>query len=507
MHTADRGLFDVERFDSEPGRELFHGLLGELDPADLASLSTHDKAPYVMRILEAPDLSARMAASMVEIDRTISTWPQLSGDVQLGAVTVAAAVRRFVRGDHLPSGRIRVDVESCLDRLDESRSGSLSTGNLIPATDLTQQIPKNSIDDIVRAIRLAPSGGNSQPWSISVTARAVEIRLVRARTSAMDVGFRGSHVAIGAAAFNARVAAAQHRMTGPITEFPAGRGGDVVVSISLGAGCDQPLMDQYPSMIRRISNRNIGRRAPLPDGLIADLRLAAEAEGASLTLVVQPRRLALLADVLADSDRVRYLTPLLHQQMMSELKWPGVDRLDQGIDVRTLGVDTGELAKLTIAGRADVMAHLASWGGGSALGDGTRDRVAACSALAVIVVNGDTPCDYLHGGAAAARVWIRATQADLGVQPVSPVFLYARSHQERTGLSAEFSAELAELQSRFDQLVGLRTGQATALVLRLSHDAGASVRSERLPVASIMTDGQPYPTELPSPIAPLAHSR
>ena len=90
MQTSDRGLFDVERFDREPDRHLFHGLLGELDPAELTSLSTADKAPYVMRILEAPDLSARMAASMVEIDRTISTWPQLSGDVQLGAVTVAA---------------------------------------------------------------------------------------------------------------------------------------------------------------------------------------------------------------------------------------------------------------------------------------------------------------------------------------------------------------------------------------------------------------------------------
>jgi nitroreductase len=500
MHTADRGLFDVERFDSEPGRELFHGLLGELDPAELTSLSTADKAPYVMRILEAPDLSARMAASMVEIDRTISTWPQLSGDVQLGAVTVAAAVRRFGRGDDLPSGRIRVDVESCLDRLaGHPPSGASLPGNHFPATDLTQQIAPSSTDDIVRAIRLAPSGGNSQPWSVSVTADAVAIRLVRAPTSAMDVGFRGSQVAIGAAGFNARVAASRHGVHGPVTEFPDGVGGDVVVSIALAAGSDRQLADEYPSMIDRITNRNIGRRAPLPDGLIADLHRAAEAEGASLNLVVQPARLALLAAVLAESDRVRYLTPLLHEQLMAELKWPGVDRLDQGIDVRTLGADAGELAKLRVAGRADVMAHLSTWGGGSALGDGTRDRVEACSALAVIVVDGDAPRDYLHGGAAAARVWLRAARAELGVQPVSPVFLYARSHQERTGLSAEFGAELAGLQGRFDRLVGLRTGQVPALVLRLSHDAGTPVRSQRLPLAAIITAAEPT---APSPTAP-----
>ena len=44
MQTSDRGLFDVERFDREPDRDLFHGLLGELDPQALGNLTTHDKA-------------------------------------------------------------------------------------------------------------------------------------------------------------------------------------------------------------------------------------------------------------------------------------------------------------------------------------------------------------------------------------------------------------------------------------------------------------------------------
>ncbi len=487
MQTSDRGLFDVERFDREPARDIFHGLLGALDPKALGNLTTHDKTPYVMRILGAPDISARMAASMVEIDRTISTWPQLGGDVQLGAATVAEAVRRFGCGEYLPSGRIRIDLDSCFDELDRHpHTDSPLDGDGSPAVDLTLQIPENPVEAVIHAIRLGPSGGNSQPWSIAVSPSSIDIHLAAERTSALDVGFRGSYVAIGAASFNARVAAAKHSVLGTIIEFPEGPASDVVVSITLANGTDASLADQYPTMIQRITNRNIGRRAPLSERLTADLQRAAEAEGASLHLVTEPDRLTQLADVLAQSDRVRYLTPLLHEQMISELKWPGLDRLDQGIDVCTLGVDPGELAKLQVASRSDVMAYLAAWGAGQALGDGTRDRIEASSALAVIALDGDTGLDYVRGGAAAERVWVRAIQDNLGVQPVSPVFLYARTEHELNGLSARFSAELAGLQHRFDEILGLGARQAPALVLRLSHDAGTAVRSERLPRASIV---------------------
>ena len=488
MQTSDRGLFDVERFDREPDRHLFHGLLGALDPQALGNLTTHDKAPYVMRILEAPALSARMAASMVEIDRSISTWPQLGGDVQLGAATVAAAVRRYGCGENLPSGRIRIDLDSAFDELrrPEESAAPLPVDD-DQATDLTRQIPEGAVDAVIHAIRLGPSGGNSQPWKISATSSSVDIHLPAVRTSAMDIGFRGSYLAIGAAAFNARVAAAKHSVLGTVKEFPEGPDSDVIMSITLGHEVDASLAVQYPAMIQRISNRTIGRRAPLSERLVADLQVAAQAEGAVLHLVTDPDQLTLLADVLAESDRLRYLTPLLHEQMISELKWPGLDRLDVGIDVRTLGVDAGELAKLQVASRSDVIAYLAAWGVGHALGDGTRERILRSSAVAVIAIDGDTPRDYLRGGAAAERVWIRAGQDGLGVQPVSPVFLYARTDDELRGLSARFSTELAELQHRFDRIVGLGARQALALVIRISHDPGSVVRSRRRPRASIMS--------------------
>jgi len=481
METSDRGLFDVERFDVEPERALFHGLLGEVDPTSLRGLSTHEKAPHVMRILQTADLSPRMAASMVEIDRTVSTWPQLGGDVQLGGATVAAAVRRFGRGEALPSGRVRVDLEHALNGLGagfEDLTGAATTPTDI---DLTEHVPATPLEAIVHAIALAPSGGNSQPWTVDVTAAGIDIQLARQRSSTMDVGYRGSYVAIGAGVFNAKIAAARHSMHASITEFPQGAASDLVVTIELGAGADPAFTDLYPAMIKRITNRNIGRRREIAPELAAVLQSEASAAGARLWLITEPTRIAAVADILAESDRIRFLTPLLHEEMMSELRWPGPNRAALGIDVHSLGLDAADLAKLAVSRRTDVMRTLASWGVGAALGDNTRDKVVASSAIAVLTVRGDTPRHYVRGGVAAEQLWIRAQQHGLAVHPVSPVFLYARSEADFTGLSEEFSSDLKDLQRRFVHVVGLDDSVAPVLVMRLSHDAPPpTVRSQRL---------------------------
>ena len=90
----------------------------------------------------------------------------------------------------------------------------------------------------------------------------------------------------------------------------------------------------------------------------------------------------------AAADRIRYLTPQLHAEMVSELRWPGDPCPDTGIDVLSLELDPGDLAVLDILKRPDVMAYLAQWNAGAALGEDTRRRVLASSALAVISVAG-----------------------------------------------------------------------------------------------------------------------
>ena len=483
METNDRGLLDVERFDLEPDRPAFHGLFENVDVSALRALTPIEKAPYAMRIVEPAELSDKMAASLVEIGRTLSAWPQLASEVHLGAAAVAAATRAIGLGEDLPSGRVRVDLDRTLRQL---RPPPLPTAEFVDAepNDGAGAWGTGHLDPVLAAIRLAPSGGNSQPWRLGMTGpREVTVALAPERTSLMDVHFRGSLVAIGAATFNARVAAAHaggRAVTTPVDD------GDAVVRIRWEEAVrpDPGLAELYPGMLARTTNRNLGRREAMSPDLRRRLVDAARDEGADLTVLDEPGQLAATAALLAASDRIRYLTPDLHAQMMSELRWPGRDRLDTGIDVRTVSSDALDLIKLRVAERSEVMTQLAKWNGGSALGDATQDRVLASSAVAVITVAGDTPADYLEGGAAMERVWIAAENAGLAVQPVSPVFLYARSPADLQGLSAAYWQQLSALQQDLARLAGIGD-RAPVLVLQLSHHARPAFRSRRLAWADL----------------------
>lgn len=476
MATSDRGLVDVERFDQEPQRPILHGLLGDLDIGLLPGMSSREKVPHILRHLDAERLSPRTAASLLEIDRTVSTWPQVASDVVLGASALAEGVRRIGLGEELRSGRTRIDIGGALDRLDEpgmARHRPAPVDGHEPP-----QLPGMAGIIAAAAIR-APSGGNVQPWRVQAGPAGITIDIAVQHTSTMDVGFRGSAVAVGAALINARIAAAAHHVLGPVSLAGDVDGSPLRATLELADGTDPELADLYQPMLERETNRHHGNPRPIDATTIEVLGAATHRECARLHLITERDDIAHAATILAASDRTRYLTPHLHEEMVSELRWPGDPEPDTGIDVRSLELDAGDLAMLDILRRTDVMTRLAQWNAGGALGEDTRDRISASSALAAITVPGRDLRDYARGGAAVELVWIIAQQRGLTVQPVSPVFLYARDRTEFDELSPQFADELTQLQRDFHELAGIAPERSPVLILRFTAGPAASVPSRR----------------------------
>jgi hypothetical protein len=508
METSDRGVLDVERFDIEPERPVFHGLLAGLQSSDLAGLSVQEKGQYVLRILGPADITSRGAASLLEIGETITGWPQLGSEVTLGAATAAAAVRRIGLTGELPSGRVRFDVDEMLagilpvtvtveDDLDlefENGNGNGDRTGLgaydvsVARTDAPLPEGSDPIEVIVDAARWAPSGGNIQPWRFEADAHEIRMYLVPDRTTTMDVRHRGSYVAIGAALFNARVAAASLKNLGECQLFPEGSPSHHVATLMVGDATDYEIAPLASRVRTRVANRQLGDGEPLDEQVVKVLTRGVEREGALLRLATDRRRIETMAELLGESDRIRFLLPTLHREMVGELRFPGRDSLSEGLDVRTLELSPPEMAALELLRRPDVMKHLAEWRAGQMLGARTRTAVGSSSALAVVSVPRTDPAWYVRGGAAVERLWLTAELHGLAVQPVSPVFLYAIDDKDLLRLGGERHVETIHgLSQRFHDFWDLDDGEEATLLLRLSHAPAPSTRSARLPLGELLS--------------------
>ena len=110
METNDRGMLDIERFDLEPGRPIFHGLLEGTDIGDPGKIDPAKRLEILMKIVDPRGISERMNQSLTMIGPVLKSWPQLASEVMLGAALCFWSARKVLLGDELPSGRQYFDI-------------------------------------------------------------------------------------------------------------------------------------------------------------------------------------------------------------------------------------------------------------------------------------------------------------------------------------------------------------------------------------------------------------
>lgn len=117
MDTNDRGLLDIERFDLEPDRPLFHGRIGTTTSADVRDLERDAAIRFLLTVVDEQRLSPAMTDALTRVGRTLSSWPQLASGVMLGAALVTDTARRILLGEPIPSGRHYLDLEALVPAL------------------------------------------------------------------------------------------------------------------------------------------------------------------------------------------------------------------------------------------------------------------------------------------------------------------------------------------------------------------------------------------------------
>ncbi|KOX20703.1 hypothetical protein ADL06_27125 [Streptomyces sp. NRRL F-6491] len=112
MDTNDRGLLDIERFDLEPDRPLFHGRTGDVRADDVRSLEPEEAIRFLLTIVDQERLSPAMTDALTRVGHSLSSWPQLASGVMLGAALITDTARRILLGEPLPSGRHSIDLHT-----------------------------------------------------------------------------------------------------------------------------------------------------------------------------------------------------------------------------------------------------------------------------------------------------------------------------------------------------------------------------------------------------------
>lgn len=530
MHTSDRGMVDVERFDRDPERPILHGLIEQLDPTKLTYLTSEAKVPYILAMLGIDTVSQRLKASMLEVEQSITTWPQLASAVMLGGAAVSDVARRILLDQFHDSGRYFIDLEAIIAdqsgatpgevalALPEQRS-PLSAQEMdatiqriaLPGVTAPLQLDRGQVRTLVEAATRAPSGGNAQPWQWRYRAGRLYLFFDPSRRSFLDFESTASYVALGAATENLILQA--HALQLHVQLQPLIAKEHPLVAVFTFARdtqalpeCEAHLCDDLVTAIPlRITNRMLGARQPIAPHALQHLQqMTQTVAGAQLTLLTSEEALAELAVIAAAVERLRLLNRHGHRDFVHEIRWtPSEARATgDGIDLATIDLTPTERAGLSVARSWPVVAAVKHWGGGGAFEQLMHKTIAAASCIGLLTMPTYSGRSFFDGGRALQRFWLAATQHGLAVQPVAPAtFLFARLLRGAgAGLDEAAIEELQELRRCFVALFPLVAEQRGEIMLvRLAIAAEPKAVALRRPLEQVLTHDD-YGEQAPSPI-------
>ena len=262
MATSDRGMFDVERFDLEPDRPLFHGLAGKLTSSDLDAASGTGGLSRANARRRWWFRSSRLTACRRAWRRRCSrsTPPCRRGRSSV-ATSLSAPLPPRMRYARSPLARRRPQAVTASTSRRSPRSHRLAR---------SQHRSRRWDSPIQSGPTRCPSSSASSsampcwPRRVETINRGISIGptpacwVVHDRTrsqNCLDGRHHAALLALGAATENVTIAAAAQGRTALVRTFPSG---DVAAEITFAAGADESLAALLPLVTQRHTNRHLG---------------------------------------------------------------------------------------------------------------------------------------------------------------------------------------------------------------------------------------------------------
>ena len=511
MDTSDRGMIDIERFDLDNNRPIFHGLVSEEKLVDLKNLTTEQKIPVILDMVGVEDISKRFKASMLEVEQTITTWPQLATSVTMGGAFAADVCRRVLLDQLHISGRFYIDIEELIadpnkrvDEIgDENRPEIFSFRKIKKEFNKYGTIADNecldldtkTIKDLVEHAATAPSGGNCQPWKWYYHNRILYLfNDENLGYSFLNFEDRGSYIALGAALENLSLRSKQLGLKANI-EVTLDKIEALVARISFTQQTDiilPPYEDDLAKTIkRRLTNRKQGEtNKPISSTHLDNIRHEVKNHpGYSVNIVEDFSRIEKLAEVIGGIERLRMLHSRSHEDLFNEVRWNDDEARStaDGIDIATLELNASDIAGLKLVKDSDAVKYLRDWKKGNGFIEMTGKTPKQSSALCLLSVDDHSPEAVLHGGRVLERIWLYANANGIAFQPVSPAtFIFYRLRKEKNDLEGFMKEEIEKLKKKFDKILDMNEDVNNLFLFRLFYADKPNIMSYRYDLDKIL---------------------
>lgn len=503
MNSSDRGTTDIERFDLNPDLPILHGLIDHLDLTLVKQAKTNEeKVPYLLPMLGLETSSERLKASMLEIESTITTWPQLASGVIMGGGICTDVCRRVLLNQFSNSGRYFVDVEAIINNEVAdyiSANNAEEQVNFIPKTNLSdyKEILKEAneklfkendnqsieltiieIEKIVKYAIMAPSGGNVQPWKWLYKGKNLLLfNDINRCVSILNYKNTASLISLGAATENLTLKTQQMGYEVEINKFPLGVGNDLIASFKFfktktkktAPHQNNNLTDFIP---KRLTNRNLSSRVPLqPELELYFNDIINTVPGAKLKLFKNESDITKLKSVLSEVDKLFMTNKIGHSHFIHEIRWnrKEVEETRDGIDINTIDLTPTEKAGLIVSKNWNVTKHIKKWKLGNEFGKLSQKAVESSSALGMITMPSFDADSFFEGGRAVQKLWLAATEKGIAFQPMSiNTFLFAKIGDNNFDDVEEIKDELKIQYQNLKQICGLTENEKDVFFFRLA---------------------------------------
>lgn len=522
MNSSDRGTTDIERFDLNPELPILHGLIDHLDITLVKQAKTNEeKVPYLLPMLGVETSSERLKASMLEIEQTITTWPQLASGVVMGGGICTDVCRRILLNQFSDSGRYFVDVEDSIQNdnykiytekplniqpslTDEQMLGIIKESDSQPK-EYQIDLDADTVKRLVDAGSKAPSGANCQSWKWMYHNKSLYLffddifrpELLDCKRTTMITG-------LGAATEN--VVLKTHELGYEvITETVNINDESKLITTfrffkkqhNLNTSNFEPHVCDYlaTAIDYRVSNRDIVESEPISNDRLEKLKKITQTiSGANLHIISDPKKLKKLADITGKMDRIRYTSPGGHSDFRGEARWTIEDALKTrtGISFQeTMDLTPTEFAGFYVSKDWRVVQHLAKWKLGTAYEKIQRKWINGSAAVGLITMPSFSTNNFFEGGRALERMWLATNHDKIECHPPSLSTLIFNSvvYEEKDVLPKDMQVEAILLLKEFEELFDIDPTAGKVLLFRFFIGIPPKYRALRYNINQILSFG------------------